>query len=276
MSNASLTVALITEVFVNDPEGLRLGHRLLEARERGAELAVLPELPMDPWVPRRREPDPADAEPPGGPRHRAMAAAAARTGVAVLGGVIVRDPSTGKRHNTALLFAGNGSVVGGYRKTHLPFESDFWEAAHYEPGTDPPQVITGLPLALGIQICSDANRTSGCHQLAARGASVIIVPRATPEASWARWRLVLSADAVTSAAWLVTVNRPAEGRPSPIGGPSAVISPTGTVVAESSEGLLISVLEQQAVDRARAGYPGYLDFQPAVHARGWEDIAQGR
>lgn len=274
MSNASLTVALITEVFVNDPEGLRLGHRLLEARERGAELAVLPELPMDPWIPKRRESDPTDAEVPGGQRHRAMAAAAARTGVATLGGAIIRDPATGMRHNTALLFAGDGSVVAAYSKVHLPFEKDFWEAAHYQPGTDPPRVINGLPLAVGIQICSDANRTSGCHLLAAQGAAVIVVPRATPEASWDRWRLVLSADAVTSAAWVVTVNRPPEGDPSPIGGPSAVISPTGAVVAESRNGMLIATLDQQAVDRARADYPGYLDFQPEIHARGWGDLAK--
>jgi predicted amidohydrolase len=274
MSNVSLTVALITEVFVNDPEGLRLGQRLLEARERGAELAVLPELPMDPWIPKRREPDPADAEGPGGQRHRAMAAAAARTGVAVLGGAIVRDPATGNRQNAALLFGVDGSLIAAYSKVHLPFEMDFWEAAHYRPGTDPPRAITGLPLTVGIQICSDANRTSGCHLLAAQGAAVIFVPRATPEASWDRWRLVLTADAVTSAAWIVTVNRPPEGDPSPIGGPSAVISPTGAVVAESRGGVLIAELDQQTVDRARADYPGYLDFQPGVHARGWSNLAK--
>jgi hypothetical protein len=46
------------------------------------------------------------------------------------------------------------------------------------------------------------------------------------------------------------------------------------VVAESRGGVLIAELDQQTVDRARADYPGYLDFQPGVHARGWSDLAK--
>lgn len=272
MASSSITVALITEVFVNDPDGLRLSDRLRDAREGGAELAILPELPMDPWIPKRRDPDPEDAEGPNGQRQRAMAAAAARVGIAVLGGAIIRDSATGKRHNTALLYTSDGTLTTGYRKLHLPFEEDFWEAAHYEPGTDPPQVISGFSIPLGIQICSDSNRTSGFQLLAAQGAGVVFVPRATPEASWDRWRLVLRANAVTAAAWVVTVNRPPEGDPSPIGGPSAVISPTGEVVGESSRGVLIATLESDAVEQARKEYPGYLDHQPEIHGRGWADL----
>jgi predicted amidohydrolase len=110
--------------------------------------------------------------------------------------------------------------------------------------------------------------------LAAQGAGVIFVPRATPAASWDRWRLVLRANAVTSAAWIVTVNRPPEGDPSPIGGPSAVISPTGDVIAESARGVLIATLDREAVDQARKAYPGYLDHQPEVHGRGWTALGK--
>jgi predicted amidohydrolase len=161
-----------------------------------------------------------------------------------------------------------------YDKLHLPFEDDFWEAAHYEPGTAPPRVSTDLGFPIGVQICSDANRTSGCHLLAAQGAALIIVPRATPAASWARWRMVLRADAVTSAAWLVTVNRPTEGDPSPIGGPSAVISPTGEIVDEADSGIVISTLDREAVDRARRDYPGYLDYRPEVHGSAWTELSE--
>lgn len=273
MTAASLEIAVMTEVFVNDTDGSRLAHRLFEARRRGAELAVLPELPLDPWVPRRKTPDPDDAETAGGRRHRIMAAAARHVGIALLGGAIVHDPQSGKRHNTALLFDSSGTLVAAYSKVHLPFEEGFWEAAHYEPGGDDPRVITELGLPMGIQICSDANRPSGCQLLAAQGAAVIFVPRATPEASWERWRLVLRADAVTSGAWVVTANRPAEGDPSLIGGPSAVIAPDGSVVRESSDAILTATIDAAAVVRARRSYPGYLEYHPEVHARGWSALA---
>jgi predicted amidohydrolase len=273
MSQSILTIALITETFVERTGADRLARRLAEARRAGAALAVLPELPLDRWAPAGREPRETDAEPPGGPRHRAMAGAAAGAGIAVLGGAIVRDPATGRRHNTALLFGLTGELAASYRKVHLPFEEGFWETAHYSPGDEPPAVMPGLALPLGVQICSDANRTSGCQILAAGGAAVVVVPRATPAASWPRWRLVLRADAVTSALWVVTVNRPPEGEPSPIGGPSAVIAPDGEVLVETTDPITVVELDGAAVARARAGDPGYLDVRATVHARGWTALA---
>ena len=272
MSHPSLKIALITEVYFDDLDGERLTRRLCEARAAGADLAVLPELPLDPWVPATRNADPADAEEPQGRRQQLQANAARQAGIAVLGGAIVRDPETGKRHNTALLIDKRGLLCGTYRKVHLPYEEDFWEAAHYEPGTEPPTALPGFALPLGIQICSDANRTSGCQLLAAQGVGAIFVPRATPAESWPRWRLVLRADAVTSAAYVVTVNRPSSGESSPIGGPSAVMGPDGKVMIETTEPMAVVRLDPEAVARARGAYPGYLDFHPDVHERGWKTV----
>jgi len=273
MSQTSLNIALITEVFFDDLDGERLTHRLGEARAAGANLAVLPELPLDPWVPATPDMDPADAEDPQGRRHQLQATAARRAGVAVLGGAIVRDPETGKRHNTALLIDKEGLLSGSYRKIHLPYEEDFWEAAHYEPGTEPPTALPGFAMPLGIQICSDANRTSGCQLLAAQGVGAIFVPRATPVESWPRWKMVLRADAVTSAAYVVTVNRPSSGEGSPIGGPSAVIAPDGEVMIETTEFMTVVPLDPEAVAGAREAYPGYLDFHPEIHEQGWKSVA---
>jgi predicted amidohydrolase len=276
MNTSTLRVALVTELYHDDPDNERLCARLTEARSAGAELAVLPELPLDPWVPATRKADPADAEDPRGRRHRALARAARESGVGVLGGAIVRDPETGARHNTALIFDGSGACLASYRKVHLPFEKDFWEAAHYEPGATPPEVVGGFALPIGIQICSDANRTSGCQLLAAQGAGVIFVPRATPAASWQRWRLVLRADAVTAACWVVTVNRPSTGAGSPVGGPSAVIAPGGEVVCETTNAVAVVELDGESVAAARTGYPGYLEFRPEVYRKGWADVVARR
>jgi N-carbamoylputrescine amidase len=270
MTLSNLTVALITEVFQDHGSGDRLAHRLSEARHAGAELAVLPELPMDRWIPANRHASRGDAEDPGGRRQRTMARAAAAAGLAVLGGAIVRDPGTGARHNTALLYDRDGTQVLAYRKLHLPFEPGFWEASHYRPGDQAPEVYRGMPLALGVQICSDANRPTGCQLLAAQGAAVILVPRATPATSWARWRLVLGAAAVTSAAWVVSVNRRAEGGSSLIGGPSVVIAPDGELRLEATDGIAVIRLDGATVARARADYPGYLEFPARVYARGWQ------
>lgn len=45
MIRETLTIALLTEVFHDDPEDRLLRSILEEARQKGAELAALPELP---------------------------------------------------------------------------------------------------------------------------------------------------------------------------------------------------------------------------------------
>jgi N-carbamoylputrescine amidase len=148
--------------------------------------------------------------------------------------VIVFDPASGLRFNRALLFDARGHAVASYDKTHIPSEEGFWESDHYEPGVEPPKRIDGFALPLGIQICSDLNRPQGCLMLGAQGVGAILAPRATPLETYERWRLVLRADAITSGAYVVSVNRPGPEAAAGIGGPSVVVAPDGRVVSEST------------------------------------------
>src|SRR5947207_7033936 len=170
---ASLTVALISDVFVEPEDAPRLITSLTQARSRGANLAVLPELPLNPWSPATETPNDADAEPRGGPRHQTLSRAARTAAIAVVGGAIVREPRSGRRHNTALVFDAAGTLVASYRKVHLPEEAGFWETRHYEPGDALPSVIDVFPLRIGLQVCSDVNRAEGSRLLGALGAEVI-------------------------------------------------------------------------------------------------------
>ena len=270
-----LTLALITDVFPEPEEQGRLLARLREARAQGAQLAVLPELPLNRWAPATRTPSDADAEPPGGPRASALAAAARATGLAVLGGAIVRDPASGRRHNTALLLDSTGEERLRYRKIHLPDEEGYWEAHHYEPGDHLHAPVDARGFGIGVQVCSDANRPQGCNALAAMGAEVILVPRATPAATYERWRLVLRADAVTSCAYVVSVNRPGTRSGGIIGGPSMVSGPSGEVLLETTDPVAVVTLEKSALQHARRQYPGYLEVRADVYERAWGGVAAG-
>ena len=273
MASDTLKVALVTEVF-HDPEGRdRLRAMLARARDQGAELAVLPELPLNSWCPAGRVPDDADAEGPEGPRQRALAGAAHAAGVALLGGAILRDPASGRRHNTALLFDARGEEVARYAKLHLPAEEGYWETDHYQPGGELPGPVEIMGFPLGLQICSDVNRPEPTHVLGALGALAVLAPRATPPESWERWRLVLRANAVTSGLYVVSVNRPRPEAGAPIGGPSVAIAPDGRVLLETHEPLSCVTLERGAVEAASRTYPGYLPVRSALYAEGWRRAA---
>jgi predicted amidohydrolase len=276
VSREPVRVALITEVYPEPDRYAGLAPRLAEARAAGAALAVLPELPLDRWCPATREASDADAEPPGGPREQAMSAAAASAGIGLVGGAIVRDPDTGRRHNTALAFDPSGRLVGSYRKLHLPQEEGFWEASHYEPGDVPPRPLDGFGLSLGLQVCSDANRQTMFQALAALGAELIVAPRCTPRSSYERWKLVLRADAVTTASFVISTNRPGPECGVEIGGPSIAIAPDGEVLLESEAPLACIELDPERVRVARLDYPGYLDVRADLYARTWREIARSK
>jgi predicted amidohydrolase len=273
MAESRLTVAIVPEVFHGHDAGERLRARLIEAREADAELVLLPELPLHPWVPAGRGAREADAEPPGGRCHRLMADAARDVGVGVHGGAIVRDPDSGRRFNRTLLFDAEGALVATYDKLHLPSEEGFWEAEHYEPGEGFARPVDAFGMPLGLQICSDVQRPTLCNVLGAMGAELILAPRATPSESYERWRVVLRADAITSAAYVVSVNRPATPGSVPLGGPSIAVAPDGSVLAEPSGPLTVLTLERSVVAASRRDYPGYLAVRAALYARAWTDVA---
>jgi hypothetical protein len=69
-ADGKLTVALISETFWEADGAVRLRQRLAEVTERGADLAVLPEIPLNPWSPATKEPRDEDAEGMDGRRPR--------------------------------------------------------------------------------------------------------------------------------------------------------------------------------------------------------------
>jgi predicted amidohydrolase len=273
MAEGTLTVAIVHEVFHGEHGDERLRSRLAEAREAGAELALLPELPLHPWIPAGRQAHDEDAEPPEGPRHRTLAEAARAAGIGVHGGAIVRE-SSGKRYNRALLFDASGTLVGSYDKMHVPCEEGFWEADHYLHGESLPRLIETFGMPLGLQICSDVQRPAVANALGASGAELIVAPRATPGTSYERWNTVLRALAMSSVAYVISVNRPGPERGVPIGGASIAVAPDGRVVAEATDPLTTIDLERGVVARARQEYPGYLDVRSDLYVRAWTEVSR--
>jgi predicted amidohydrolase len=275
MSAPTFSIALVRETFFDDPGGERLTARLVEARAAGAELALLPEIPLNPWSPATREARDDDAEPPGGPRAQRMEAAARTAGVALVGGAIVRDPETGVRRNTALVFDAAGELRATYSKLHVPEEPGFWETSHYDPGTSIPAPIDGISWPFAVQICSDSNRPQLSHAVAASGACVLLNARSTESATWERWRTVFTATALTTGCYVLSAARPDPEFGVEIGGPCFAVAPNGEVLAETEDRLTVVTLEREVLERARVAYPGYLHVRADLYAEAWRRAETG-
>ena len=272
-ADGKLTVALISEVYWEADGVARLAARLAEAADRGADLAVLPELPLNAWRPSTKEARENDAEPMDGPRARVQAEAAAEAGIGLVGGIIHRDPETGRRTSRALVIDRAGSVVTTYEKLHLPEEPGFWETSHYEPGDAAARRIDAFGLPIGVQICSDNSRPEGTHLLGADGAMAVVVPRATEEATYQRWKPVFRANAFSSCLYVLSVNRPHPEDGVLIGGPSVAYDPSGELLVETTDTLALVTLDAAVVTDARLAYPGYLPVRARLYADAWAEIA---
>ena len=271
--DGKLTVALVSEVFW-EPDGRgRLRDRLAEAADRGADLAVLPEIPLNPWSPATKDQRDDDAEPMGGPRMTTQQEATAEAGVGLIGGIIHRDEASGRRTQRTLVFDRAGELVATYEKLHLPDEPGFWEPAHYHPGTEAPSRIDAFGLPIGVQVCSDTNRPQGTQLLAAQGAAAVMIPRATEEATYQRWKLVFRANALTNSCYVLSVNRPYPEQGVLIGGPSIAVDPAANVMVETTDTLALVTLDAGVVAKARVAYPGYLPTRASLYADAWGEIA---
>ena len=272
-ADGKLTVALVSEVFWEADGAQRLRQRLAEAGERGADLAVLPELPLNPWRPATKEAQDDDAEPMDGPRSTAQREAAKEAGIGLVGGIIHRDETTGRRTSRALAIDGAGEIRATYEKLHLPEEPGFWETSHYDPGESAPQRIDAFGVPIGVQICSDNNRPEGTHLLGAQGAMASLVPRASEEKTYQRWKTVFRSNALTGCLYVLSVNRPYPEEGVLLGGPSVAFDPNGELLVETTDRMALVTLDASMVTDARRAYPGYLPIHARLYADAWAGIA---
>lgn len=84
----------------------------------------------------------------------------------------------GLYHNTAVVFEKDGSIVGSYRKMHIPDDPGFYEKFYFTPGDlgfEPIQTSVGK---LGVLVCWDQWYPEAARLMALKGADILIYPTA--------------------------------------------------------------------------------------------------
>ena len=236
-ADGKLTVALISEVYWEADGVQRLKERLAEAADRGADLAVLPEIPLNPLEP-RDEGGPATTTPRAWtgsgraprPRRRPRPAsawwAASSTATSADGGRVVRWSSTAR-----------GSCEARTRSCTCPRSPASGRRATTSRAREAPQRIDAFGIPIGVQLCSDANRPQGSQLLGAQGVMAVLNPRASEERTLQRWKTVWRANAMTSCCYVLSVNRPYPERGVLLGGPSVAYDPNGDLLLETTDTL---------------------------------------
>lgn len=233
----------------------------------GAQLLVCPEATMRAFG----KPLAEVAEPVDGPWATSLAEIAERHRLVIVAGMFT--PAGDGRVRNTLRAVGPG-VDAAYDKIYLFDAFGFAESDTVAPG-DQPVLITVGGVKVGLTTCYDVRFPRLYTELARRGAQVICVA-----ASWGagpgkveQWDLLTRARALDSTTYVLAAGQAdpaatgADPGAAPTGvGHSRVVGPRGQVMVElaGEPGLLVTDLDLDVVDRARAAIP--------VLADGWFDV----
>src|SRR3954471_6486498 len=155
-------------------------HGIAEAARAGAHLIVLPELFLGPYFCQRHDDASAfeRAEAVPGPTTEALSAAARRHGVVLVGGSVFEKTGDDRFFNTACVFNPDGSLVGTYRKTHIPEDVLYHEQHYFAPGDTGVRVFATAVGRVAPLICYDQWYPEAARLATLQGAEILVYPTA--------------------------------------------------------------------------------------------------
>jgi N-carbamoylputrescine amidase len=243
-----------------------------QAAEEGAKIVVTQELFLTPYFCTVEDPalfDLADTLP--GEVTDRLGAIAGELGI-VLVSSLFEKRGPGLYHNTAAIHDADGSLLGFYRKSHIPQDPGFEEKFYFTPGDSNWPVWDTMHGKLGVLICWDQWYPEAARLMALGGAEVLIYPTAIgwlPEekeelgdAQHCAWETVQRGHAVANGCYLVAVNRTGTEGDSEFWGRSFVANPYGELVAKAStdkEEILYHDLDFKQVEDFRRIWPFFRD-----------------
>jgi predicted amidohydrolase len=236
----------------------RLLDLLGQAQGRGCDLVVFPELALTTFFPRWWMEDQAEIdafferEMPG-PETRSLFDEAARRGMAFCLGYaeLVREGGALRRYNTSILVDRAGRIVGRYRKVHLPGHADHepWrpfqhlEKRYFDVGDLGFPVWRALGGVLGMCICNDRRWPETYRVMGLQGVEMILLGYNTPVHNPPapehdalgpfHNHLVMQAGAYQNVTWVVGVAKCGREEGCDMIGQSAIIAPSGEIVAQA-------------------------------------------
>jgi predicted amidohydrolase len=238
----------------------RLLNLLREAHAMGAKFVVFPELAFTTFFPRWWMEDQAEVDrkffepsiPSADTQPLFDEAKKLGIGFYIGFGELVQEGGRTRRFNTAILVGPDGSIVGKYRKVHLPGHSDHKKEAkfqhlekkYFEVGDLGFRVWKFMNTITGMLICNDRRWPEAFRVLALQGAEIVALGYNTPTenlhypeppALRVHHHLIMAqAMAFQNATWLIETGKCGVEDGFRMFGHSVIVAPSGEIAVKSS------------------------------------------
>jgi N-carbamoylputrescine amidase len=187
---------------------------------------------------------------------------------------IYEREQSGVLYNTAVVIDADGSILGKYRKNHIPHTSGFYEKFFFKPGNLGYPVFQTRYAKIGVYICYDRHFPDGARILGLNGAEIVYNPSATVAGlSQYLWKLEQPAHAAANGNFWGCINRVGTEAPWNVGkfyGSSYFVNPRGEIFAQASEDndeLLVAEFDLEMIDQVRNIWQFFRDRRPETYGR---------
>jgi N-carbamoylputrescine amidase len=271
----------------NSAENLsRAISNIREAAKQGAQIVCTHELFLGEYFCRSENADLFKlAEPIPGPSTDALSKAARENKVVIVASIFERR-AAGLYHNSCAVIDADGSLLGIYRKMHIPDDPLYYEKFYFTPGDLCFPTFDTRYGRVGVQICWDQWYPEGARLISLAGAQVIFYPTSIGwhpaekdefgAAQLDAWKTIQRAHAIANGVFVAATNRigfegnPKAGDPGiEFWGNSFVADPFGQVIAEGStntEEILIAECDPAKSEDTRRNWPFLRDRRIDAYA----------
>jgi N-carbamoylputrescine amidase len=250
-----------------------------EAAGRGAQVILIQELFETPYFCKDHIARPLDLAKPleGHPAVEHFRALARELKVVLP--VSVFEQAGKAFYNSLVMVDADGSVLGSYRKSHIPEGPGYHEKFYFSPGDTGFKVFDTAYAKLGVAICWDQWFPETARCMALMGAEVLMYPTAIGSEpqddsidSSGHWQRTMQGHAAANVMPLVASNRvgieKGEKYTMTFYGSSFIASHTGEKVAEadrSTETVLSAEFDLDEVRRYRQAWGVFRDRRPDLY-----------
>jgi N-carbamoylputrescine amidase len=256
--------------------------KIREAASRGAQIICLQELFDAPYFAQATKAERFDlAEPIPGPTVTSMQALAKSLAVVLIVPIFERE-AAGVYRNSAAVIDADGSLLGVYRKLHIPDDPQYYEKYYFTPG-DTFRVWPTKRAKVGTLICWDQWFPEGARITSLMGAEILFYPTAigwhpaekdaVGQDQLSAWQTIQRSHAIANGVFVAAVNRVGhEPEPGTKGiefwGHSFIADPFGRVIAQAGTGpeVLVATCDPAIIEETRRNWPFLRDRRVDAYA----------
>jgi N-carbamoylputrescine amidase len=246
-----------------------------KAAESGANVVLVPELYEGPYFCKKEdETHFASARPMHAhPGVETLAKLAREYGLVMPASVFERDGP--HYYNSIAMIDADGSVLGVYRKSHIPDGPGYEEKFYFRPGDTGFRAWRTRYGTIGVGICWDQWFPEAARTMVLGGADLLLYPTAIGSEphdpgldTRDPWRRVMIGHAVANATPVAAANRIGSEDGQRFYGSSFIADARGDLVADlgcDEEGVGVAEIDLAAVRRYRASFGFFRDRRPELY-----------